>query len=162
MNNLPHFGAAPRKSLRELRSICGIRTLLPTSHIISSDLVIEPQPFDAGGFGDVYKGSLDGSQICIKRVRVYSQHNPAETAKVRLDTIDLFPLTDGPQTFYREAVVWKYLNHPNIVPLLGTTISPFQFISKWMSGGDLLSYIKNPNVDRLALVCADFVSFIPL
>ena len=82
--SLPHFGAAPRKCLRELRSICGIRTILPTSHIISSDLVIEPQPFDAGGFGDVYKGSLGGSQVCVKRVRVYSQHDPTKTAKVRL------------------------------------------------------------------------------
>ena len=77
------------------------------------------------------------------------------------DTIEaLFPFTDEPQTFCREAVIWKYLNHPNIVPLLGTTISPFQLISNWMSGGDLLNYVKNSNADRLAIVCVDLVSFI--
>ena len=49
--------------------------------------------------------------------------------------------------------MWKYLTHPNILPLLGVTITPFQLISNWMSGGDLLRYIeKNPNVGRLKLV----------
>lgn len=45
--------------------------------------------------------------------------------------------------------------HPNIVPLLGSTITPFQLISDWMPGGDLLEYIKNnPDAYRLGLVCA--------
>ena len=43
--------------------------------------------------------------------------------------------------------MWKHLTHPNIVPLLGVTVSPFQLISTWMSGGDLPGYIeKNPSV----------------
>ena len=49
--------------------------------------------------------------------------------------------------------MWKHLTHPNIVPLLGVTITPYQLISTWMSGGDLPGYIeKNPNADRLKLV----------
>jgi len=49
--------------------------------------------------------------------------------------------------------MWKQLAHPNIVPLLGVTIEPFQLILNWMPGGDLPKYIKkNPNVDRLGLV----------
>ena len=49
--------------------------------------------------------------------------------------------------------MWKYLTHPNIVPLLGVTTTPFQLISNWMSGGDLPGYIKkNPDADRLKLV----------
>ena len=49
--------------------------------------------------------------------------------------------------------MWKHLTHPNILSLLGVTITPFQLISNWMSGGDLLRYIeKNPNADRLELV----------
>ena len=45
------------------------------------------------------------------------------------------------------------MTHPNIVPLLGITITPFQLISNWMSGGDLPDYIeKNPDADRLVLV----------
>ena len=50
--------------------------------------------------------------------------------------------------------MWKHLTHPNILPLLGVTITPkFQLISNWMSGGALREYIgKNPNADRLKLV----------
>ena len=56
--------------------------------------------------------------------------------------------------------MWRHLKHPNILPLLGVTITPFQLISDWMSGGDLLRYVeKNPNVDRLKLVGVPFATF---
>ena len=49
--------------------------------------------------------------------------------------------------------MWKHLTHPNILPLLGVTVTPFQLISKWMSGGDLPDYLKkNSDADRLGLV----------
>ena len=50
--------------------------------------------------------------------------------------------------------MWKHLRHPNVLPLLGVTMTPkFQLISNWMSGGDLPGYIeKNPDGDRLKLV----------
>ena len=57
------------------------------------------------------------------------------------------------QIFCQEAVVWKHLTHPNVLPLLGVTVTPFQLISNWMSGGDLPDYLKeNPDADRLGLV----------
>ena len=57
------------------------------------------------------------------------------------------------QSFCQEAIMWKYLTHPNIVPLLGVSTTPFQLISNWMSCGDLPGYIKkNPDADRLKLV----------
>ena len=51
--------------------------------------------------------------------------------------------------------MWKHLEHPNIVPLLGITIapSPLQLISDWISGGNLTEYIgDHPEADRLGLV----------
>jgi hypothetical protein len=57
------------------------------------------------------------------------------------------------QGFCREAVIWKRLAHPNIIPLLGVTLTPPQLISNWMSDGHLSGYIKrNPDADRLGLV----------
>ena len=66
------------------------------------------------------------------------------------------------QDFCREAVIWKRMVHPNVVPLLGITISQRpQLISNWMSGGDLSKYIKkNPGTDRLGLVGAPLVGYI--
>ena len=58
--------------------------------------------------------------------------------------------------------MWKYLIHPNIVPLLGVTITPPQLISNQMSGGDLPEYIeKHSDVDRLELVGVPPAMFIP-
>jgi len=49
--------------------------------------------------------------------------------------------------------VWKRLEHPNVVPLLGVTTAPLQLVSVWMPGGELLEYIeRNPSADRLSLV----------
>lgn len=49
--------------------------------------------------------------------------------------------------FCKEAVVWKRLNHPNIVPFRGVTFDPLQLVSEWMSGGELRKYVKK-NRDR--------------
>jgi len=63
------------------------------------------------------------------------------------------PVLTKPQALYPTAVVWKRLEHQHIVPLLGITPTPLQFISKWMPGGDLTGYITNhPDADRLCLV----------
>ena len=49
--------------------------------------------------------------------------------------------------------MWKRLAHPNVVPLLCITVSPFQLISDWMSGGNVVEYLeKNPNTDIVQLV----------
>jgi hypothetical protein len=46
---------------------------------------------------------------------------------------------------------------------MGITFAPFQLISDWMSGGDLLEYIEeNSDADRLKLVRAPPVVFITL
>ena len=51
---------------------------------------------------------------------------------------------------------WKTLRHPNILPLLGATISENRFviISEWMEKGNINEFVKaDPNADRLGLVC---------
>jgi len=54
---------------------------------------------------------------------------------------------------YREALVWKRLTHPNIVPFRGVIPSPLQIISEWMPGGDVTTYIRlKPHAKRVPLV----------
>ena len=73
-----------RKCLRELRNLCGTRMKLPTSYTLSSSLLnIGRQPVASGGSGDIYKGTLNGSMVCVKRVRVYSKEGPGKATKVR-------------------------------------------------------------------------------
>ena len=83
-DSLDPSGSAFRKCLRELRAVCGARGMLPTSYMLSASLLhIETDPFASGGYGDVYHGTLDGSRVCIKRVRVYVKEGPKKATKVR-------------------------------------------------------------------------------
>ena len=61
------------------------------------------------------------------------------------------------QGLCREVIIWKRLSHPNILPLLGVSVSKnpqyFRIISEWMSNGNVMEYItSNPEVNRLCLV----------
>jgi hypothetical protein len=52
-------------------------------------------------------------------------------------------------------VTWKPLRHPNILPLIGVTMSENQFamISDWMMNGNINNFVKaHPDVNRLELV----------
>jgi hypothetical protein len=52
-------------------------------------------------------------------------------------------------------VTWKTLRHPNILSLIGVTMSDTQFamVSDWMVSGNITDFVKaHPDVNRLALV----------
>ena len=54
--------------------------------------------------------------------------------------------------------MWKRLRHQNIVPFIGVTQDPLQFVSEWMPNGTLIEYLgKNPGANRV-----DLVSFSPV
>ena len=54
--------------------------------------------------------------------------------------------------------MWKRLKHQNIVPFIGVTRDPLQFVSEWMPNGDLMEYLgKNPGADRIGLVSSPLV-----
>lgn len=63
------------------------------------------------------------------------------------------------QRICKEVVVWKFLQHPNVLPLTGATMSETRFtmVSDWMENGDINKFVKaHPDVDRLGLVCPRF------
>jgi len=52
-------------------------------------------------------------------------------------------------------VVWKGLHHPNVLPLLGVTMTTnrFAIVSEWMRNGDINEFVKkHANANRLELV----------
>jgi len=52
-------------------------------------------------------------------------------------------------------VMWKRLQHPNVVSFLGfgSVAPPFSLVYLWMSNGNLLEYVReNPDADRLGSV----------
>ena len=63
----------------------------------------------------------------------------------------------SPQKFCREVIAWKHLSHPNILPLLGVSISAdtrcLCILTEWMPNGNVMQYaISNPEENRLQLV----------
>ena len=55
--------------------------------------------------------------------------------------------------------MWKHLRHRNIVPFIGVTRDPLQFVSEWMPNGTLTQYLgKNPGVNRVDLVSFPLVT----
>ena len=52
-------------------------------------------------------------------------------------------------------MVWKALHHPNVLPLLGVTMTEDRFVmvSEWMGNGNINEFVKeNLDADRLGLV----------
>ena len=49
--------------------------------------------------------------------------------------------------------MWKHMRHQNIVPFIGVTQDPLQFVSEWMPNGTLTEYLsQNPGASRVDLV----------
>ena len=60
---------------------------------------------------------------------------------------------------------WKSLCHPNVLPLLGVTMSErwFMMVSEWMQKGNIRQFVRaNPSADRLGLVRLRLGSLSPL
>ena len=50
--------------------------------------------------------------------------------------------------------MWKSLRHPNVLPLMGVTMTEVHFamVSEWMADGNIKEFVKaNPDMDRLGL-----------
>ena len=59
------------------------------------------------------------------------------------------------QRFCKEVVTWKSLRHPNVLPLLGVTMSKrvFAMVSEWMDNGNINEFVDiHRDANRFELV----------
>ncbi|KAG8948916.1 hypothetical protein FRC03_000538 [Tulasnella sp. 419] len=67
---------------------------------------------------------------------------------------------------FREVLLWRTLQHPKIVPLLGFSMDPYgipALISPWYPNGNVVHFLNsNPDADRpsLALDAADGLTYL--
>ncbi|KAF9780835.1 kinase-like domain-containing protein [Thelephora terrestris] len=57
--------------------------------------------------------------------------------------------------FCKESITWRFLCHPNVLPLLGATMSEgrFAMVSEWMPNGDINQFVKaRKDVNRFELL----------
>ena len=58
-------------------------------------------------------------------------------------------------------MIWKTLRHPNVLPLLGVTVTEnphrFVMVSEWMENGNVNEFVKaHPDVNQPELVRFSF------
>ncbi|KAJ7466906.1 kinase-like domain-containing protein [Mycena latifolia] len=114
-----------------------------------SDLQLHGNQVAAGSFGDVWKGRVHGETVSVKVMRVYQE----------ADVEALVKASRAYHRFYREALIWRQLSHPNLLPFFGVyyledTKSRLALVSPWMENGNIARYLKdNPaGINRLTLV----------
>ena len=65
------------------------------------------------------------------------------------------------QKFCKEVIMWKSLDNPNVLPLLGATMSNkrFTMISEWMDNRNIGEFVKaHKSVNRFELVGSSYHS----
>ncbi|KAF5381132.1 hypothetical protein D9757_009417 [Collybiopsis confluens] len=134
-----------KKSLSLLRYLSKSFKTLPLSLIVEEIMVIDRFPVAGGGFADIWRGTLNHNEstVCVKVLRLVMEQDVAKRDKIR-------------KQFLNEALLWRQLKHPNILPLLGVNMELFSpsfcLISPWMKNRDIVTYLKeNPEHD-LSLV----------
>ncbi|KAJ7260897.1 kinase-like domain-containing protein [Mycena haematopus] len=128
-------------ALRIVRKLSESCDRLPSSLFIVGVEGRDEHPTFGGGFGDIYRASYSGQRVALKRMRHFLRGS--DLRRIRLK-------------FCREALVWKDLHHPNILPFLGIDRDSFPsslcMVSPWMKHGTVINYLKNhgyANVNKL-------------
>ncbi|KAJ7768223.1 kinase-like domain-containing protein, partial [Mycena metata] len=82
----------------------------------------------AGGFGDIWKGLVRGQSVSLKIVRLFDDSDIKAVLK----------------DFTREALVWRQLCHPNLLPFFGLYYFDTRLclVSPWMENGNIMQFLK--------------------
>ncbi|KAF5353078.1 hypothetical protein D9758_008757 [Tetrapyrgos nigripes] len=118
--------------------------LHPSCLSLSNVEKVGDHPMAGGGFGDIWRASIAGHKACMKVVRIFDRAN-----------IDKFL-----KEFLKEAILWRQLDHPNVLPFLGLyflddTQERICLISPMMDNGTVIQYLENQadeSIDRAVLV----------
>ena len=164
---LKFHGIPPDKGcvLRTLRQLCACQETLPKSCVLQAEFKPTVPCHAAGGFADVWKGTYNEVEMAFKSIRGSAQTDDTVRLKRKVRR-DIFPLAwclgDTPSSsqrrFCKEVVLWKSLNHPNVLGLVG--VCPWDdapdarltMVSEWMTNGNVSEYIKRNDSQRMQLV----------
>ncbi|KAJ7572208.1 kinase-like domain-containing protein, partial [Mycena floridula] len=130
--------------LRHLRRLVHRNTIIPPSFFVHDAIRDGQHAVACGGFADVYKGLWRRNPVFLKVPRFYTD-NLGDLGDKLLNKC------------CREALLWKQLDHPNILPFLGLNTEMFTptvcLISPWIANGNLRQYSAlHPEFDRLTAI----------
>ncbi|KAL0569536.1 hypothetical protein V5O48_012424 [Marasmius crinis-equi] len=103
--------------------------------------------FGGGGFGDVWKGEIgesgsDQMECAIKVARWYRSLDGEEGYEAAV------------KTHVREAILWRQLKHPNVLPFLGMyylndSMKDVCLVSPFMANGNLYQFLKRSRPEEV-------------
>ncbi|KAF8174708.1 kinase-like domain-containing protein [Mycena galopus ATCC 62051] len=141
-----------RMALRIIRKLSESCDMLPSSLFIIGVHGRDEHPSFGGGFGDIYRASYGDQRVALKRMRHFLRGS--DLRRIRLK-------------FCREALLWKDLHHPHILPFLGIDRDSFPsslcMVSPWMEHGTVMNYLKihgYVNVDKLLYEIAQGLEYL--
>ncbi|KAF7374431.1 hypothetical protein MSAN_00327200 [Mycena sanguinolenta] len=139
---------------RIIRKLACSSDKLPSALFITGITGKEEYPTFGGGFADIYRASYNNRTVALKYMRAIQYMRGSDSRNVRLK-------------FCREALVWKELCHPHILPFLGieenSFPSPLSMVSPWMEHGTVLDYLKqhgHGHVDKLLYEIAQGLQYL--
>ncbi|KAJ6487855.1 kinase-like domain-containing protein [Mycena sanguinolenta] len=138
LDSFPESSSRSRlsKALERLSRVSGLH---PTCFPLTG-LQKVGQQVAAGAFGDIWKGLLRGQSVSVKIMRLFRD----EDTKHAL------------QEFGHEALIWRQLSHPNLLPFFGLHYldNRLCLVSPWMSNGHVIQFLENapPDTDRVSLM----------
>ncbi|KAF9072306.1 kinase-like domain-containing protein [Rhodocollybia butyracea] len=80
------------------------KRFLPPSMVLDGLVCESKRAVKGGGFADVYVGRWNNRRVCMKVLRYFQEGSERETLLKALS---------------KEVLLWRQLNHPNILPFLG-------------------------------------------
>ncbi|KAK7055116.1 kinase-like protein [Favolaschia claudopus] len=132
-----------QKARRLIRKVVEACDIFPSSLLIDLTQREEHVSF-AGGYADVYRACECKSRklVAVKFMRRFLPGSDLRNSRLR---------------FFREALGWKDLHHPYVLPFLGMDRASFPsdigLVSPWMENGTVLAYLPDygqaANVDKL-------------
>ena len=145
-----------QRSLRLIRRICEARGIVPSSYTLRGDHIHVGEVQYHGGFSDVSDGEYQGCAVAIKHLKTNKGGSDRIFKVFSTSAVDHHCSLPS-QRFCREIIAWKHLSHPNILPLLGVSISAnthrFHILTEWMPNGNIMQYAEsNPAANRLRVV----------
>jgi hypothetical protein len=154
---MPPRGALYAESLHRFQKLCKYTQKLPQSSKIPgirdrSQYDLISKTFNS----DVYRGCVEEAEVAVKYVR-FNAGNLEQMRRVSSSALlsaILHLLTWIFKAFCNEVVLWSYLRHDNIVPVIGVSdVESLCVVSPWMHHGALDDYLaNNPDEDRIHYV----------
>ncbi|KAL0953745.1 hypothetical protein HGRIS_004935 [Hohenbuehelia grisea] len=145
------FSTRVLKLMIRLSEICH---RLPSSLFVKDSVPLDTEPVSCGNFSDIYRAIYQGEVVALKRLRIFQPDRDSSQFKFR-------------QKFCREALFWRHVRHPNVMPFIGIDSETFGsslcLVSPWMQNGTVLRYLKGngrDGVDKLLLEVAQGLSYL--